>query len=83
MEYIWNWMHISVLKNNDRGLNMKDEDLLKVLIETNSKREKPVKEAVLGSILSIVMLNPLDEDRAKSQEQIRYLLTKMGEWKNR
>lgn len=62
---------------------MKYEDLLEVLLETNNKNEKPINEDVLRSILSIVMLNPLDEDRAKSQEQIRYLIAKTGVWKNR
>jgi len=62
---------------------MKDEDLLKILMETNRKKEKPVDSDVLRSILSIVIRNPLDEDRARSQEQIRYLITKSGEWKNR
>jgi len=62
---------------------MKDEDLLEILIETNRKKEKPVNSNILRNILSIIILNPLDEDRARSQEQIRYLITRSREWKNR
>ena len=55
---------------------MKDEKLLKVLIETNGKRENPVNPDILRQILAIVMLNPLEEDRGRSQDQIKYIITK-------
>ena len=46
-----------------------------VLIETNKKMSKPIDENILKKILSIVILNPLSEDRGTSQEQIRYLIS--------
>ena len=61
---------------------MKDEELLNVLIQTNRKRENPVDENILKQILSIVIINPLDEDRGISQEQIRYIISKSGGEKN-
>lgn len=36
---------------------------------------KPIDEKILKNILSIVILNPLSEDRGYSQEQIRYLIS--------
>ena len=54
---------------------MKNEELLAVLIETNKKMSKPIDENILKNILSIVILNPLEEDRGTSQEQIRYLIS--------
>ncbi len=58
---------------------MKDEKLLKVLIETNEKRENPVNPDILRQILSIIMLNPLEEDRGRSQDQIKHIITKTRE----
>lgn len=54
---------------------MKNEELIEVLIETNKKTSKPIDEKILKNILSIVILNPLEEDRGTSQEQIRYLIS--------
>ena len=62
---------------------MKDEELLEVLIDTNKKRENPVNEDLLKSILLIIINHPTDEDRAKSQEKIRFLINKSGVWKKR
>ncbi len=53
---------------------MNVEELLKVLFSTNKKRKSPIDEAFLEQILSIVILNPLDEDRGRSQDQIRHIL---------
>lgn len=58
---------------------MKNEELIAVLIETNKKMSKPIDEKVLKRILSIVILNPLEEDRGTSQEQIRYLISQNKE----
>ena len=49
---------------------MKNEELLAVLIETNKKMSEPIDENILTNILSIVMLNPLEEDRGTCQERI-------------
>jgi hypothetical protein len=56
---------------------MNTEELLNVLRETNKKKCSPVDEEILKAILSIVILNPLDESRGKSQDQIHYVLSKM------
>lgn len=62
---------------------MKKNELLDVLLETNKNNEKPVNSEIIKNILSIIMLNPLEEDRARSQEQIKSIIEKHGEWKNR
>lgn len=54
---------------------MKNEELIAVVIETNKKMSNPIDEKILKNILSVVILNPLDEDRGTSQEQIRYLIS--------
>lgn len=54
---------------------MKNEELIAVIIETNNKMSNPIEEDILKNIMSIVMLNPLEEDRGTSQEQIRYLIS--------
>jgi len=56
---------------------MNTEELLNVLRETNKKKGSLVDEEILKAILSIVILNPLDESRGKSQDQIHYVLSKM------
>lgn len=56
---------------------MNVEELLEVLRETNRKKGSPVDEKMLEAILQIVMLNPLDENRGRSQEQIHYVLSRM------
>jgi len=58
---------------------MKNEELFKVLVETNRNISNPVQEEILKKILAIVMLNPLEEDRGASQEQIRYLISQQIE----
>ena len=55
---------------------MDEQELLAVLLKTNKKRNNAVDDQVLKSILSIVIMNPLEENRGKSQEQIHYLLSK-------
>jgi len=54
---------------------MKNEELYEALVETNRKMNFPVKEEMLKKILAIVILNPLEEDRGTSQEQIRYIIS--------
>ena len=56
---------------------MNTEELLNVLRETNKKKGSPVDDEILKGILSIVILNPLDESRGRSQDQIHYVLSKM------
>ena len=53
---------------------MKDEELIQVLDEINSSIETPIDKQILREILSIVMLNPLDEDRKDCQDQIKYYI---------
>ncbi|MFX0092931.1 MAG: hypothetical protein ACFFBD_14325 [Candidatus Hodarchaeota archaeon] len=60
---------------------MTDKDLLEVLIETNKKQEDPIDVEVLKSILSVVMDNPLEEHRKRSQDQIRFLTSRSDVWK--
>ena len=55
---------------------MENEELMTVLIETNKKMSKPIDEIILNSILSIVISNPLEEDRGVSQEKIRSFILK-------
>ena len=55
---------------------MNKEELLEVLLKTNKKKQNPVDDEILRDILSIVILNPLEENRGKSQEQIHYILSK-------
>lgn len=52
-----------------------NDELIAVLMETNKKLSKSIDENILKNILSIVILNPLDEDRGTSQEQIRYFIS--------
>jgi len=52
-----------------------NDELITVLIETNKKLSKSIDENILKNILSIIILNPLSEDRGTSQEQIRYLIS--------
>lgn len=56
---------------------MNAEELLEVLRKTNKKKKTPVDEEILKAILSIVILNPLDENRGRSQDQIHYAISKM------
>jgi hypothetical protein len=56
---------------------MNTEELLNVLRETNKKKGNPVDEEILKAILSIVIMNPLDESRGKSQDQIHFVLSKV------
>ncbi len=60
----WEW--------KSEGMNT--EELLDVLIKTNHKQNNPVDDQLLKSILSIVIMNPIEENRGKSQEQIHYVL---------
>ena len=62
---------------------MKNEELLNALFEANRRKGKQVSNKILEQILSIAILNPLVEDRARSQEQMKYILTKSGGRKKR
>jgi hypothetical protein len=50
------------------------EELLEVLKDTNRKREDLVDNKVLKEILSLVVKNPLEEDRKRCQNQIELIL---------
>lgn len=62
---------------------MEKSKLLDVLLETNKDTENPINPEIIKNILSIVMLNPLEEDRARSQAQIKTIIEKNGEWNTR
>jgi hypothetical protein len=53
------------------------EDLYAVLEKSNSKREKPVDNEILKQIIALEIKNPLNEDRARCQEQI-YAIVKQS-----
>lgn len=61
---------------------MEDQELIDAILKTNAVVENPVEENLLKQILAIVMLNPFNEDRGKSQEQLKFLLNqKLREFK--
>ena len=49
---------------------MKNEDLLEVLTRINNSREINIDEKVIERVLAVVMMNPLQEDRSRSQDQL-------------
>ena len=53
---------------------MQTADLVDVLHRINRKRAQPVDEELLDQVLALVIKNPLDEDRAHCQEQIKTIL---------
>lgn len=54
---------------------MKNEELLNVILDTNKKMDGIIEDTILERILSIVIFNPLEEDRGKSQEQISVVIS--------
>lgn len=54
---------------------MVPEELLSVLKEINEEREEPLEESVLEEVLALVIKNPLDQDRARCQEQVKTVLS--------
>lgn len=50
------------------------EDLYAVLDKSNSKRGESVDSKLLKQIIAIVIKNPLNEDRARCQEQIHMVV---------
>jgi len=54
---------------------MNFEEMCSILIETNNKMNKSVPEDVLKEILSLVLKNPLPDDRQRCQEQIREIIS--------
>jgi len=53
---------------------LKNEELYDVLNQVNSKMGNLAEEADLKKILSIIIMNPLDDDRKRCQEQIKYII---------
>lgn len=49
---------------------MEDAELLEILKKINSVIEDPVDEDLLAQIISLEIMNPLDDDRGKCQDQI-------------
>ena len=53
---------------------MKNEELLEVLTRINNERDQRIDEKIIESVLSIVMMNPLEEDRSRSQDQLAEII---------
>lgn len=51
------------------------EDLLKILLKTNSEAHNPVDEELLKQILSLEIQYPLEDDRKRCQEGIKQVLS--------
>jgi hypothetical protein len=49
---------------------MKNEELLEVLIRINNEKDEKIDEKIIERVLAVVMRNPLEEDRSRSQDQI-------------
>jgi len=50
-------------------------ELVDVLNRINSNQKNPVDPKILKQVIALVVLNPLDEDRAKCQDQINMILS--------
>lgn len=50
------------------------EEMLEVLRRTNRQRTIPVDEKLLEQVMALVVRNPLDEDRARCQDEIGMIL---------
>ena len=53
---------------------MENKELMEILKKTNEKLGKKVDDEILASILSLIMLNPLDDDRNICQDRIKFLI---------
>ena len=53
---------------------MKNEELLQILEDINSSQENQIDNEIIRELLSIVILNPLDEDRKDCQDQIKFYI---------
>jgi hypothetical protein len=53
---------------------LRNEDLKKIIIETNRTSKEPVDEDVLDQVLSLVMRYPLEDDRGICQEEMRKIM---------
>lgn len=51
------------------------EELVEVLNRINSERKNPVDPDVLKQVIALVVMNPLEEDRAKCQDQIYLIMS--------
>jgi hypothetical protein len=56
------------------------KEILEVVSKINSKQKPRIDEKFLSEVLALVVKNPLDDDRARCQEQIAKLLAdRIGE----
>ena len=53
---------------------MKNAELLEVLNRINNSRVNIIDEKVIEQVLAIVIMNPLKEDRSRSQDQIMEII---------
>jgi len=51
------------------------DELLITLKKINNKSERPIQEAIIESILALVIKYPLDDERKKCQDQIEIVLS--------
>ena len=56
--------------HSKRRISTKDEEILKILKEINEEFGNPLDNDLLQQIVSLVMMNPLEEDRQRCQDQI-------------
>jgi hypothetical protein len=50
------------------------EEMLEVLRRTNRQQKKRVNDKLLEMVMALVVKNPLDEDRARCQDEIETIL---------
>jgi len=53
---------------------LKNDELLQVLEDINSSQENQIDNEIIRELLSIVILNPLDDDRKDCQDQIKFYI---------
>lgn len=56
---------------------MNDEEILDILKKINIELGRPVTDELFGQIISLVIKNPLDEDRGKCQDQILEIINQI------
>ena len=60
-----------------RRNRLNDEEILDILKKINIELGRPVTDELFGQIISLVIKNPLDEDRGKCQDQILEIINQI------
>jgi len=55
-------------------MTVENNELLNILKEANNKLPIKTDVSLIEHILSIVIMNPLEEDRKRCQEQIKFVI---------